>query len=195
MGAIVRGNQAQQDDHTTKMFGVGGLTLNDVIRSNGGNPIGPEGDVRFIPANLVQFGKPTDPGPNKPAADPATKPDPDPTPPSEEASASVRAVVLDALNRSVRKEVGALRRASKRPDFEGFVESFYADHEPFLAQALAPSLRALSAVTGRTPFDPTGLAQRVALQSRRDLTATADVEALLAAWEQDKAAKVLEMLP
>ena len=199
MNAVVRGNLASLTDHLTKMVGVGAYSVNGVCRELNLNPIGPEGDRRFVSAQLVPLDAvkaPTD-DPSKSPTFPAEGDDPPPKSAksaSAEAVATVRSVVLDALTRCIRKETSALRRAVKRPDFPAFATSFYAEHEGFLAEALAPSLRALSVVSGSTEL-PIEWAARIASASYSELTRSTDVEAVLKSWEDGKASKIMESLP
>ena len=201
MNATVRGNLASLTDHLTKMAATGVYSINDQCRELNLNPIGPEGDRRFVSAQLVPLDAVK--GPAKPEADPADEPseptgndDPPAAKPgkSDETVAAVRSVVLDSLQRCVRRETQALRRASKRPDFAGFAASFYASHAPFVAEALAPSLRALAVVTG-VAIDPVAWSAQVAEANRSALAAVDDVESTLAVWESHRAATLLETLP
>lgn len=201
MNATVRGNLASLTDHLTKMAATGVYSINDQCRELNLNPIGPAGDRRFVSAQLMPlegFGPKGDPAPNA-KADPADEPA-EPTgqdvPPArdEAAVAAVRSVVLDGLQRAVRRETAALRRASKRPDLAGFAEAFYRDHAAFLAEALGPSLRALAVVTGRE-VDPVAWSVEVAESSRAALSQVDNVEAALSAWETNRATSLMGSLP
>jgi HK97 family phage portal protein len=196
MNALMRGDSVSMGDYMTKIFMMGGLSVNQVCEESGRNPIGELGNKRFVAANLVELVEtppPATPEPEKPPA-PAIPgpPEPDPDAPGE-ATEAVRSVVLADLERMVRREVGALRRAVKRPGFEAFAREFYAEHRSFLASAMAPSLRALSAVSGN-PVDVEWFASAVCRNSIDVLREDPEPEKLLEQWEASKASGMLEIL-
>jgi HK97 family phage portal protein len=203
MNALMRGDSQAISDSLTKLFAMGGVSVNDVCREAGYNPIGVLGDTRYVAANLVKLAAEPDVDPTElpevktPTAEPppAGPEAPDaPETPEGEALRSVRAVVLAELDRCVRKEVGALRRAAKRPGFADFRAAFYAEHRDFLVSALAPSLRALAAVSGR-PVDPESVAAQICTGSIRRLQDAPDPSAVLDEWEAAKSATILGVLP
>lgn len=73
---LLRGDSQSRAEYNSKMFGIGGLTINQLLEQNNMNPIGPTGDVRFVPTNLQTLEKalaPT-PEPAPPMVPPAGKP-------------------------------------------------------------------------------------------------------------------------
>jgi hypothetical protein len=50
--ALLRGDNASRADFY-KMFGMGGMSINEIRELEDQNPIGPDGDVRFVPANMM----------------------------------------------------------------------------------------------------------------------------------------------
>jgi hypothetical protein len=52
---LLRGDQKAQTEHLTKMWAVGGYSVNDCLTYLDENPIGPEGDKRFIPSNFQEL--------------------------------------------------------------------------------------------------------------------------------------------
>ncbi len=64
---LLRGNSAARAEFYTKLFGIGGITPNQIAELENWNPIGPEGDKRFVPLNMVPLedaGKAQDGGQN-----------------------------------------------------------------------------------------------------------------------------------
>lgn len=253
MHELQRGNSEAQVKYLTGLFGLGALDVNQVCSESGLNPIGADGDGRYVSTNLQRLSLPapdevdtvedtTDEIPTGDtiqeislngaqiasllsivadvvsgvlprsaakavlaAAFPTMKPeridaiiDPiqitgvAPAPPAADpAVEAVRNVVLDTAHRCVTKEVGAIRRAIKRPDFPAWLGGFYADHTTFLLAALEPSYRALAAVTGKT-LDTAAIVNRLVETSTRELTETTDIAAVLTSWESAKAQIILE---
>ncbi|MCX6224560.1 MAG: phage portal protein, partial [Bacteroidia bacterium] len=50
---LLRGDAASRGDFYQKLFAVGGITPNQIAEIENWNPIGPEGDRRFIPLNMI----------------------------------------------------------------------------------------------------------------------------------------------
>ena len=77
MNALLRGDMKARADFYMKVFGVGGLSPNNILALEDMDDIGPAGDHHFVPANYVTLEKATDPdyapsGTSAPAADPAS---------------------------------------------------------------------------------------------------------------------------
>jgi HK97 family phage portal protein len=53
MQGVMRGNSTQRADFYTKMFMLGALSPNDILRLEDMNPIGPAGDVHMAPLNMI----------------------------------------------------------------------------------------------------------------------------------------------
>lgn len=51
--AFLQGDPKQEAEFATKMFMMGESTVNEIRELHDKNPIGPDGDVHFVPANLV----------------------------------------------------------------------------------------------------------------------------------------------
>ena len=52
---LLRGDQKAQTEHLTKLWGIGGYSVNDCLSYLDENPIGPEGDLRFVPSNYQEL--------------------------------------------------------------------------------------------------------------------------------------------
>ena len=50
---LLRGDQAARADFYTKLFNIGVLNINDIREAENLNPIGPEGDVHYVPLNIA----------------------------------------------------------------------------------------------------------------------------------------------
>ncbi len=61
MNALLRGDMAARADFYMKVFGVGGLSPNNILALEDMDDIGPAGDHHFVPANYVTLEKATDP--------------------------------------------------------------------------------------------------------------------------------------
>ncbi len=51
--SLMRGDAKSRAEYYVKLWGVGGLTINQILIAEDMNPIGPDGDVRFVPANMM----------------------------------------------------------------------------------------------------------------------------------------------
>ena len=207
MNAIIRGNSQQLTDSLVKVFGIAGATVNNVLQELGRNPIGPDGDKRYILNNFVEFNQAPTVNPSELPSEPE---DIDEAPPgateddqpvddqgdeqadeaSTEVSDSVRSLVADTLARCVKKEVQALRRAVKRSDFKEFTSTFYQDHHKFLTENLASGFRALSAL-GK-PLDGAAIVAGWVTRSLEEVTQSSDPENVLKGWEATRVSQFME---
>jgi HK97 family phage portal protein len=80
---LMRGDNASRAAYYKDLFGVGAFSTNDILSLEDMNPIGPEGDQRFVPLNMVTLADAAKPRP-VPGGSAAT-PDPaeDPAPPGK----------------------------------------------------------------------------------------------------------------
>lgn len=147
--ALLRGDMKARAEFYTKMFSVGGVTVNKILDLEDENPIGPDGDVHFVPVNLQPLEravKPPEPAapPSPPAAQPPAKEEPPTEPkddgPTPEMRAALRGLVADTFARLLKKETNEGRRAAKKPgEFLQWADRFYADYRATLALALRPA--------------------------------------------------------
>ncbi len=143
---LTRADQTTRGNFNAKMFGVGAFSVNDIIVREGGNPVA-GGDQRFIPVNMQPL-KPDMPTPSAQnplgganpkdgETDSADEPTP-PKPPAKPGKSGAEAARLFSIaaatvDRCVRKELEALRKAAKTSS----VAAFYERHAEFIAGALA----------------------------------------------------------
>lgn len=64
--AFLEGDPKQQSEYFKALFMVGGMTVNRMLELLNENTIGPDGDVRFVPANMVPLAKAIEGPPAKP---------------------------------------------------------------------------------------------------------------------------------
>lgn len=136
----------------------------------------------------------------KPAGDPAAPAAP---PATDEVQDAIRQVVESDLARMVRRECQAVRKASRREGFYGWLEGFYGGHMVLVAEAIAPSLRAYSVLVGAS-YDPITIAGQIADESRERLRGLlvclppdelpAAVERVCEEWEADRAVACIRSL-
>jgi HK97 family phage portal protein len=61
LNALLRGDMKTRAEFYQKIFGVGGFSPNRILQLEDEDPIGPEGDEHFVPANMVTLKRATDP--------------------------------------------------------------------------------------------------------------------------------------
>jgi HK97 family phage portal protein len=61
MNALLRGDMAARASYYRELFGVGGLSPNNILALEDMDDIGPDGDHHFVPANYTTLSKATDP--------------------------------------------------------------------------------------------------------------------------------------
>lgn len=157
---LLRGDSKARGEFYQRMFGIGAYTINRILEAEDENPIGPDGDVHFVPVNMQSIERATT-TPAEPTAQPANDPNEPPfplpdeepapdDPPAAEPPASAQEMRLaftelltDTLDRLLRKEANEARRAAKQPNkFLAFLDLAYgAAAQEALAKALMPVIR------------------------------------------------------
>jgi HK97 family phage portal protein len=203
--ALLRGDAAGRATYYRQMREMGVLTADDICEFENLNPL-PDGlgKTYILPANMQDAAKLTEPAPA-----PAPTPAPEPPPASDDEDededeeedegddmqrmrAAVRLLAVDAARRVVRKEVNALTRAADKPDYRAKLAAFYADHTAHVIEVLCPVAQALERAgmaCRNLPDVAAAYARRAAAQLAGDNPA-----ALLAAWERDAAAQLIDEL-
>jgi HK97 family phage portal protein len=106
---------------------IGVLTGNDIARKENMPTFGPEGDIRYVPANWVQLG---------------TQP--------KQVKAAQRKLIAGVLQQRGKIEREKVTRAAaKAPEFAAWLDAFYPDHLLHLVDALAPARRVVEASRGK----------------------------------------------
>jgi HK97 family phage portal protein len=206
--SLLRGDLAARANYYKSLFGMGVLTINEIRHREGLNAIGPLGDINWMPLNVAPAQEVLSPIaerqapalaaeylqkmlPHLPLVNPAGPPD-----------AQVRSVLLDAARRVTRKEVravcGAIDRylASGQPGgLHAFVEwgnRFYAEQRQYFLSALAPAsgLLAVSDLERRADQYVRGQQSRIS----DNLLETGKLRAMVAAWDAEQPAAIVESL-
>jgi HK97 family phage portal protein len=159
--ALLRGNIAAQTAHIKDMLGVGVYDINDARDYLDLNPIGADGDKRFVPMNMQLLEKAGEEPPAGASPDPNVpdNPPPDETPPTAPALSSepMRAALLpvfeDACRRLLRTETESAKSAIKGGSEEAaaWFDKIRDDHAGYVCMALRPSVSALALACGASP--------------------------------------------
>jgi hypothetical protein len=56
LDALLRGDSDSRSKFYTRMFQLGALSTNDILKLENHNPIGTDGDTRYVPGNLMALG-------------------------------------------------------------------------------------------------------------------------------------------
>lgn len=201
---LLRGNSKDRAQFYKELFAVGGLTVNRILELEDEDPIGPLGDLRFVPANMMTLeeaarkAKEPPKATPPPPAPPAPQDQPAEDPPVEDPVGELW--MKDTLERLMAKEINQLQRAASKPaKFLGWIDSFYGDHQELLAVALAPSAQACG-----DPLLASSLAAAWVETSKQQLLDLAGevkpdqlagaVQQLAARWKDSRAADTLARL-
>lgn len=161
---LLRGNSAARADYYNKIFQIGGLSVNDILELENRNPIGPEGDERFIPMNMQPLKRAIE----EPETPKAPEPDNEPTEnePNEENQRSKRSgtsrhriaksysrIFKDAGARIIRREADMVQRKAKEliaessniQLFSEWMEEFYGNKHPdYVKRQMQPAIYSLA---------------------------------------------------
>jgi HK97 family phage portal protein len=149
--ALLRGDTAARSAFYREQWGIGAMSQNDIRESENRNPIGPEGDIYYVPLNMVPSEVaakgPTLIPPKEPPAkkDPST-PDKTPARTARERVSLLaeahRGVLEESYARVLRVEQDKVSRARKKADFSVWVDSFYKDHSLHVRSGIGTALEA-----------------------------------------------------
>lgn len=176
---LLRGDVQARGDFYVKLFGVGAVTANQILRRENMSTIGPEGDRRFVSANLVPLesvGAPDD------GAD---------TGDARRESRGAAEVVADVARRIAHANISALRRRATVagddwPRFQEWASTHASKQRACIARMLSSFNRTLG-VDGRAAAD------RIANKILGDLIGDRP-EATLIKWENGMAAEIAETI-
>lgn len=137
---LLRGDASTRATLYRELFNIGVYSVNDILSKENENPIGDEGDKRFVNAALVDLKVAGDPNLGKP--DVPASPSPDtrtPTQQNSEAKAKARLMVMAELSKLLRWEVAETNKLSNHPkEFSGKLEAFHEDHAKRMTDKLTP---------------------------------------------------------
>ncbi len=148
--ALLRGDAASRGAFYSTMFNMGVLSTNDIRELENMNPVGPDGDKRFVQLNMTTLDKA---GEEPPAVAPPVDNPPSDTPPNNEPQnnsdgLSAAWVVYDqSAKRFLRWEADAIARlAGKGGNFLSAVDVFYDEHKPRTKNGMLACMSLLSAM-------------------------------------------------
>jgi len=154
--SLLRADSQSRAEFYNRMFNVGAFSINDIREKENENPIGPEGDIHYVPMNMIP-------------ADQAMTPDP----PQEDVrsvekrslevrqqgavrrsriKSSYRSVFQEAAKNIVKREKRNILRAIKDhfnedrslTSFEGWVEDYYREFPDYIQRQIRPAFRSLA---------------------------------------------------
>lgn len=169
---LVRGDMATRTTHLRQMFGIGAYSVNDILEILDRNPVGPDGDKRFIPLNMTTIEKAGEEEPEQSPPPPAEDDDPADTGemPPKKLDAAHQALIDDTLRRMSRKEVNQALRAAKKPgEFLSWVDDFYSEYPATLKEALEPVLAVCAVALSQESFPVDRIVGRLVDLSREEL--------------------------
>ncbi len=208
--SLLEADPAGRADYYSRLFPLGVFSPNDILQAEGKNPY-PEGNKRFVQGAMRPIDEPYNAtSPQNPPQDPKSgKADPLrlPNPGKPKASAmqlstvkaGARLMLEDCIRRLTHKEASAACKASKNSgEWQAWMDSFYADHEPWAASELEKPL----AVTGAFGFiaDAKGYAAILVKESKQALLDVSDgppsqfcerVEELTEQWKRERASAIV----
>ena len=153
---LLRGDSKARAEFYNKLFQIGGFSVNDILELENRNPIGEEGDERFVPMNMV---------PLKRALE---EPDPPPAAPEPEGNSrripekrsaatrfriaqSYRRIFEDVGRRIVKREEADIMRKARellgnrnKDSFLEWLEQFYKKHPDYVKRQMLPAVTSLA---------------------------------------------------
>jgi HK97 family phage portal protein len=141
----MRGDTAARAEYYKTMSMVGALSVNEMRVQENLNPIGPDGDKRFVQLNMQLL------------ENAGEEPPPGQEPPTEPASDELRTriesagldVLRDAVRRALKREEHEARRQLKAgKPYEKWSGKFLAEHRDYMREILLPPLRLLEQCYG-----------------------------------------------
>jgi HK97 family phage portal protein len=167
--ALLRGNTAAQTAHIKEMLGWGVYNVNEAKAYLDQNPIGPDGEKRFVPMNMQLLEKAGEEEPEPKVPPPGSDPDADPdtevddeeeeeeeTPalaPVPDIGKALLPVFEDACRRLLRTETERAKTALKGgPEKVAlWFEKVRDDHAGYVCMQLRPAVTALALSRGASP--------------------------------------------
>jgi len=131
--ALMRGDAQARAAFYTKLFQIAGITPNQICEIENWNPIGPEGDKRFVPLNMVPL---EDAGKQQEA-----------TPSKQKNSLIYRSRIesaysrlfSDSIGRVTRKEAQRINWLKKNHGNNGEITEFYRDFPDYIKKQVFPA--------------------------------------------------------
>ncbi len=157
---LLRGDSQARAEYYNKMFNVGGFSPNEILEKENMNPIGPEGDERFVPLNMVPLKRAIEDN-HEPKAKAPSKPDESKGAESgiEKRSGKTRHRIAKSYQR-IFEDVG--KRIVRREEWEvmgkakellasrdkntllEWLEQFYKKHPEYIKKQMLPAVTSLA---------------------------------------------------
>jgi len=160
---LLRGNSQARAEFYSKGFQNGWFNINDIRQRENENPIGPAGDVHFVPVNLVPAEQALQNAQNPPenGPEPPSEPDeggdegdaePDADEGDDERMAAHLALVEDACGRIVRESMRRTRSGLNKGQLDAEIANLEGDSRVEWAKSvLSPAIRACAESMGGAP--------------------------------------------
>jgi HK97 family phage portal protein len=133
---LMRGDAEARSEYYTKMFAIGGITVNEINELENRNPIGPDGDKRFVPLNMIPLedaGKDIEGSTSKEKNSFVYR---------KRLENAYRHIFADAAERVIRKEVKAIRRLAEKHANNGIAAAFaefYREMPEYIQKQIIPA--------------------------------------------------------
>ncbi|OPY74927.1 MAG: Phage portal protein [Syntrophorhabdus sp. PtaU1.Bin153] len=201
---LMRGDAAARSEYYTKMFAIGGITVNEINELENRNPIGPDGDKRFVPLNMIPLedaGKAQEPLPAKQKNSLIYR---------QRLENAYRRIFVDATERVIRKEVKAIRRLAEKHANNWIAAAFaefYREMPEYIQKQIMPACLSYSEAFLGMEEELNGLkfddfrakldvfvrdfaakyADGLAERNLGELQSSADINKTLSDWEEERA--------
>ena len=147
--SLLRGDSAARADFYAKRFSIGTLSQNDIRALEDENPIGPDGDVYYVPVNNMAPSAQAATGIATPGVSGPGAVDDEST--IALANNTFQSVFVDIAERLLLKEEKAAARARKRGSDElgAWAEKFFAERVSEVRDSFRPALTSWSLLSGK----------------------------------------------
>lgn len=147
---LLRADSKSRSDYYNKMFNIGAFSVNKILEFEDINPIGEDGDIHFVPLNMV---------PIEYAAKPPEEKQPSFNKPDDQKNSAelfvdkrtekivesrkilanaYKGMFKDAISRIVNREINDIKRATKKTDFNDWLKSYYEEFKSFISKQITP---------------------------------------------------------
>lgn len=145
--SLLRGDTKSRGEFYKLMTQIGAFCINDVLRLEDMDPIGPEGDERIIQVNMTTLKRIIEGEPVQP--EPAPAPDNEPDQAVQQAKVSYLMLFEDAERRILGREIGQFNQVlhkflDKSENFTEWADKFFARHREYMEQTLSPLVQSLA---------------------------------------------------
>lgn len=154
VAGLMRGDAAARSTYYREQWNIGALSQNDIRDLENMNPIGPEGDVYYVPLNMVPSEIAAEgPQDTQSPQSPATEPPDAPSDPAEmenrirRVGDSHQVLLSLAINNRLREEVVRVQRQAGKKDSAERAKQFYAEAADHVFAAISPAIDAFCDAT------------------------------------------------